>query len=216
MIVLDCVQGSPEWERARLGKPTASAYDRIITPSTLKLSKQAVGYRNQLLAEFILDCPIDWCGQDGWMERGKEMEPEARAYYAMQFDREVTPVGFVLRDDERTGGSPDGLVDEDGGLEIKCPAIHTHIGYMLNPESLAAAYRGQMQGYLYLTGRAWWDILSYNPELPHVCVRVERDEAYIEALDKALNEFLDDLYACREKLAPHREARATLEMAGAA
>lgn len=207
MIRLDVEQGSPEWLNARLGIPTASKYDEIITPKTLKPSASAAKYRNQLLAEWLLGHPIDWGGSSAFMERGTEMEPQARRFYEMHNDVDVEVVGFVLRSDERTGGSPDGLVGEDGGVEIKCPAIHTHIGYMLDPSSFAAAYRGQVQGYMYLTDRAWWDLLSYNPELPHVQVRIERDPEYIEALDKALASFLSDLATAQAQLEPHRKAR---------
>lgn len=208
MKILDVVQGSPEWLRARLGIPTASQVDRILTPAKLKLSSQAGGYRNQLLAEWLCGYPIDWGGSSQFMERGTDMEPEARAFYELQHDVEARTVGFVVRDDGLFGGSPDSLVGEDGGLEIKCPALHTHIGYLLDPEALVAEYRGQVQAYLYLTGRAWWDILAYNPELPSVVQRIERDEAYIAALDQVLGLFLADLARARAQLEPHRAAHA--------
>lgn len=204
MKILNVEQGSPEWLRARLGIPTASQVDRLLTPKTLKISSQAGTYRNQLLAEWWCGYPIDWGGQSSFMERGTDMEPEARAWYELQRDVEATQVGFVLRDDGRFGGSPDSLVGEDGGLEIKCPALHTHLGYLLDPEALTAEYRGQVQAYLYLTGRAWWDLLAYNPELPPVVRRVERDELYIAALDKVLAEFLGELERARAVLEQHR------------
>lgn len=204
MNTIECTQGTPEWSEARIGLPTASRYGEIITPAKLTLSKQSEKYRNQLLAEYLLGHPIDWSGTSYWMERGTDLEPEARAFYEMQFDADVQQVGFILREDGWTGGSPDGLVGDDGGVEIKCPAIHTHIGYLLKPENLVDAYRCQVQGYMYLTDRQWWDMLSYHPDLPHVHVRVERDEAFIAALDKCLAQFIVDLKECREKLAPRR------------
>jgi hypothetical protein len=204
MILLDVVQGSPAWEACRLGLPTASRYDEILTPKTLKASASAPKYRNQLLAEWLCGYAIDFGGKSGFMDRGTEMEPEARAWY--EFDRgcDVTVAGFVLRDDGETGGSPDGLVDEDGGIEIKCPAIHTHIGYLLDPASLVAEYKGQTQGYMYLTGRAWWDVVSYNPQLPKVVQRIERDEEYISALDRALGVFIQFLNEAKEQLREHK------------
>lgn len=207
MIRLDVEQGSPEWLQARLGIPTASCFDRIITPKTLKLSAQRFTYRNQLLAEWLLGYPIDWSGSSQFMERGTAMEPRARAYYEFQNDVEVDPIGFCLRDDEKVGGSPDGLVGDNGLLEIKCPAIHTHIGYLIDPEAFAAAYRHQVQGYLYLTGRAWADLLSYNPELPAVVVRVERDPEFVDALDESLNAFVEELEEAQAALQPHRAER---------
>ncbi|HEX6926796.1 MAG TPA: YqaJ viral recombinase family protein [Longimicrobiaceae bacterium] len=206
MRILTMEQGSPEWMNARLGIPTASRFSEIITPATLKPSKSASKYRNQLLAEWLLGYPIDWSnGGSAWTDRGREMEGEARAFYEMQFDVDVVRVGFVLREDGRVGGSPDGLIGTDGGVDFKCPALHTHIGYMLEPDKLAADYRAQVQGYMYLTGRAWWDLFAYSPALPHVRVTVERDAEFQAALGAALDAFVADLDRCREQLMPHRE-----------
>ena len=205
MKILDVVQGSPEWLRARLGIPTASQADRIITPRTLKASAQAATYRNQLLAEWVCGYPIDWSGSSQWMERGTELEAEARAAYELEMGVDVQQVGFLLADDGLFGGSPDSLVGDDGGLEIKCPALHTHIGYLLDPDSLVATYRGQVQSLLWLTGRRWWDLWAYNPDLPAVRVRVVRDDAYAEAFGEALSAFTAALVEGREKLAAHRQ-----------
>lgn len=207
MKVLDVVQGSPEWLRVRLGIPTASAYDRILTPKTLKPSAERFGYASQLLSEWFLGHEIDWGGASKFMERGTDMEPEARSFYELERDVSAQVVGFVMRDDGMTGGSPDSLVGDDGGLEIKCPAINTAIAYFLDPASLATKYRHQVQGYLYLTRRAWWDIISYHPDVPPVIVRVARDEEYIAALDFALDAFLRELVAARAMLEPHKAVR---------
>src|SRR5690606_16202558 len=143
---------------------------------------------------WLLGYPMDWGGKSEYMERGTALEPEARAAYEMQRDVDVQVVGFIYADDRKlTGGSPDGLIGEDGGLECKCPAIHTHIGYLLNPHALVDEYRTQVQGYLWITGRRWWDLCSYHPDLPSVIRRIERDEAFVAALDAAVNGFLDDL-----------------------
>lgn len=207
MRILNVEQGSPEWMDARLGIPTASAYDKIITPKTLKPAKGDT-YRNQLLAEWLLGYAIDWGTSSAWTERGRDLESEARAFYELTRDVEVTPVGFVARDDGQTGGSPDGLIGEDGGLEIKCPAIHTHVGYMLKPSLLSDEYRCQVQGYLYLTGRNWWDLMSYCPGLPEVMIRVERDAPFMDAFEPALAAFLADLDTAKERLAEHRQIAA--------
>lgn len=208
MIVLDVAQGSTAWERARIGIPTASGYDQIITPKTLQPSKQSGTYRNKLLAEFFFNAPIQWGNGSGFMERGKGMEAEAVAWYEMQRDVDAKVVGFVMREDRKTGGSPDRLVGEDGILEIKCPALHTAIGYLLEPATLAAEYRAQVQGYLYLTGREWADIISYCPGLPAVVQRVERDQEYLDAFIPALDAFIADLDACKERLSAFRQLRA--------
>lgn len=203
MIILDCAQGGPEWLDARLGIPTASCFDKIIQPVKLQPAK-ATAYRNQLLAEWLLKRPLD-AFSSYWMERGTEIEPEARAYYAEWYEP-VREVGLILRDDRQVGGSPDGLVGDDGGLEVKCPKPETMVGYLLDPASLAAEYRHQIQGNLYISGREWWDILAYHPEMEDVRVRVVRDEAYLEALDKALEVFVTDLNEAKLKLQEPRDA----------
>lgn len=208
MIVLDVQQGTPQWERARLGIPTASGYDQIITPKTLKPSAQSTGYRNKLLAEFFFNAPIQWGNGSGFMERGKGMELEAAHWYEMQNNVDTKVVGFVMREDRKTGGSPDRLVGDDGVLEVKCPALHTAIGYLLEPTALAAEYRAQTQGYLYLTGRDWADIISYCPGLPTVVQRVEKDQQYLDAFVPALDAFIADLDACKERLSKIRQLRA--------
>ncbi|HLS34240.1 MAG TPA: YqaJ viral recombinase family protein, partial [Brevibacterium sp.] len=127
MKILDVVQGSPEWLAARLGLPTCSQADRILTPARLRPASGAVTYRLQLLAEWVLGYPIEWSGSSAYMERGTELEAEARAAYEVEMGVDVEEVGLVLAPGGAFAGSPDGLVGEDGGLEIKCPALHTHI-----------------------------------------------------------------------------------------
>jgi hypothetical protein len=200
MIVLDHKQGTPEWIQSRIGIPTASRFDELITPKTHKPSASATRYRNEILAEWILGHPIEW-GSSQWMERGTSLEKEARAWYEFERDVEVRETGLILRDDRKVGGSPDGLVGDVGGVEIKCPAAHTHIGYLLGD---GPDHTGQVQGLLYLTDRQWWDVVSYCPGFPASVVRVERDEDYIAALDEVLASFIEDLDAAKEKLHPHR------------
>lgn len=211
MKILTMPQGGAEWALCRMGRPTASQADKLITPAQLKPSKSAAGYRNLLLAEWLIGAPLD-NARSAYMDRGTEMEAEARAAYELEFDAEVRQVGFLLSDDGRFGGSPDGLVDPDGILELKCPSLHVHVGYMLDPASLEAEYRGQCQALLHVSGRQWVDLMAYNPMLPPVIRRLERDEAWQAAFATALNVFLNDLDACREKLAPYRSEIALGEL----
>ena len=112
MIVLDCEQGSQAWIDARLGIPTASEFSRIVTP-TGRASTAAEGYTAELLAEWALGYPIKEFGGDEWTERGKELEPDARAFYALDTNLDPQTVGFVYRDERKmVGGSPDALVGE--------------------------------------------------------------------------------------------------------
>lgn len=203
MKILKVEQGSPEWEFARLGIPTASRFDSLLTPKTLKASTQAEKYLDELLAAYLLGQPLEW-GSSGFMERGTEMEAEARKWYEFTYDVEVETVGFVTRDDGLVGGSPDGLVGADGILEIKCPGALKHVSYMrgTHPD-----HRGQTQGYMSLTDRKWCDILSYHPDLPPVVFRTERDEAYLSALNPILTRFVERLEMAKKKFADKRVPR---------
>lgn len=200
MIHLDLKQGTPEWDQVRIGIPTASKFDKIVTPAKLQPSTQAGSYMNQILAEWLLGMKLEFGEETQYAERGTHMEPEARAFYEFKENVEVVNGGFVLRDDRKVGGSPDGLVGDEGGVELKCPAIHTHIGYMLNSDLLVAKYNFQVQGYMYLTDRAWWDVQSYNPTLPRVIRRVERDEKHIAALHAGLTTFVQYLDEAKAQL----------------
>src|SRR5690606_19252020 len=133
--VLDVMQGTQEWEMARLGIPTASQADRILTPSRLQPAAAAREYLHQLLAEWLIGYPIEWSASSQYMQRGTDLEAEARAAYELEMGVDVQQVGLCVTDDSMIGGSPDGLVGDVGGVEIKCPAIHMHIGYLLDPRS---------------------------------------------------------------------------------
>ena len=197
MIRVDVEQGSSQWLEARLGIPTASQFHRIITRKTLQPSSQAAGYINELLAEWLL-------GESGddhksqFMERGNDIEDEARRWY--EFDRTVTVdrVGFCLTDDRTCGCSPDGLVGEDGGLEIKVLSASNHVGSLLTEDD--EQRRCQIQGSLYVTGRQWWDRLYYHPTLPSVVHRMVRDEEFINTLAITMEAFVVALVACRDRL----------------
>lgn len=206
----DLQQGSVEWANARIGIPTASHFDKILTPAKLQPSSQAPKYMAHLAAEWILGYPLEFdSGQrfSGWMDRGTNLEDEARAWYEWKYDLNVERIGFILRDDGKVGGSPDGFVGDDGGAEFKVPAMHTHISYLIDPQSLVKEYRAQCNGYMYLGERAWWDIVSYSPKLPPVEVRIERDDKFIWALGNALNDFTEQLDALKERLTEHRYQR---------
>lgn len=197
MIVLDVEQGSDEWKRARLGIPTASNFHKIVTP-TGKLSTQRFGYMHELLAEWALGPDSEPAFDTYWLERGRQLEPEARSYYAMMRDMEPIRVGFIYRDESRTVGcSPDWLCGGDGMAEVKCPAPKTHVGYLLAGE---AEYIPQVQGQLWVTGRAWSDFVSYCPNLPPLVVRCEPDAKMMAAFDEHIQDFIEALEAARQVL----------------
>lgn len=190
MIVLDVEQGSEEWQAARLGIPTASCFDRILTVKTMKLSAASEKYADELLAAWVMGRPLDDVS-GAWMLRGTDLERKAVEQYEFLRDVETTPVGFITTDDGKIGCSPDRLVGEDGGLEIKCPSPPVHVGYMRGTG--IDKYKAQVQGALYVTNRSWWDFLSFNPDMPPALVRFERDEEYLGKLHDALTEFVKRL-----------------------
>ena len=186
MKILDVMQGSPAWIAARLGIPTASAAKKIIQPVKLKPSSAQDDYLNVLVAEWALGRPLDEQTSE-FMLRGTAMESEAVAWYELTHDVEVQRVGFCTSDGGTYGCSPDGLVGDTGGLEIKCPAANTHIGHLLDP--LNIEYKAQVQFSMLVTGRAWWDRVSYHPDLPKSLTRFERDEVFCQALANCLRDF---------------------------
>lgn len=192
MIVHDVIQGSAEWARLRMGIPTASNFEKILTPGG-KPSKQSEAYRRHLLAEMLIGLPID-APKTSWMDRGVDMEDEAVCFYEFERDVAVQKIGFVTDDAVTIGASPDRLIGEDGLLEIKCPSPAVHVGYLM-AEGADGDYSVQLQGQMLVTGREWVDICSYHPAMPSVIVRVPRDEPFIDKLRTALIEFSESLLA---------------------
>lgn len=199
MIILDCEQGSDEWKQARLGIPTASRFDQIIQPKKLLISASIDKYIGELLAEWLLGEPLDG-EQSDFMVRGSALEQEAIDWYEFETGQDAAKVGFCLRDDKRVGCSPDFLVGQNGGGEVKCPSPAVHMMYVMNPQKLIDKYRCQVQGGLWLAQRDWWDMVSYHPTLPKVWVRVERDEKFIPKLDECMEIFLEQLEQAKQEI----------------
>lgn len=198
-IYYSCAQRSAEWFLLRLGKPTASDFHRIVTPKG-KLSAQSRDYCCMLLAEQMLGRSLaDQNPRTEWMERGERLEEGAIKAYSMLREVEVQPGGFVTDSDGRYGCSPDGLTN-DGGVEMKIPAPNTHVGYLLNPDSLREEKGPQVQGSMLVCDREHWDLVSYHEEMPPVIVRVKRDDPYVQTLRESLDAFCDTLEVARAKL----------------
>lgn len=182
-------QGTVEWLALRLGIPTSSEFHRILTP-TGKLSAQSRRYAFYLVTERLLNRSLDSLQNLEWVERGKELEPEAARMYEFQNEVQTTPVGFITTDDGRIGCSPDRLINgQNAGLEIKCPAPHTHVEYMI--DGFGNDYRVQVQGQMLVAEFEWVDRWSFHPEMPPVLVRTHRDEAFIGLLRSSLEAFND-------------------------
>jgi hypothetical protein len=189
MIVHDVAQGTPDWHRLRLGIPTASEFSSLIAPSGALAGDAARTFANRLIAEIVTGKPTVR-GTTAWMERGQDLEEEAVRMYEFTTDRQTHKVGFITDDARTMGCSPDRLVGDDGGLEIKCPADWTHVDYLLSGK-VDPQYKPQLQACLLITGRAWWDWYSYHPLMDPVIIRVYPDPAYHARMRKAVDRFHD-------------------------
>ena len=197
MIILTDEQGYPEWLASRLGRPSASNFGRLVTGSG-KPSSSAESYINEMIAERLTGRSKPFYTNEH-MERGTALEPEAREAYEFITDFEVVETGFILHDSEEFGCSPDGLVAEQGGLEIKCPSDSVHVSY-LRAGKVPSKYYQQVQGCLWITGRDWWDFMSYHPEMPHLLVRAHRNEKYIEAMAEQVEKAVKTIVEETERL----------------
>jgi hypothetical protein len=211
-IFHECAQRSEAWDLLRIGIPTSSCFHMIVKPSGSP-SDQFERYAHHLLAERRLQRHEDTYTSPQ-MEKSAAREPEARSWYELMTDERVNEIGFITTDDGRIGCSPDGLIGDDGLIEIKVPKPSTQIGYLIPPildvqKSLRVRRRGelqerqvdkkykpQIQGQLWVSGRQWVDVLAYSeehPKIPHQIVRVERDEKFIKILDRRITHFADEL-----------------------
>ncbi len=205
MKIIDCKQNSPEWLAARLGKVTASEIDSLVSPTgEIRKGKGVATFLYAKLAEKLLGYSLnDWTSQAA--EHGSIMETEARPWYV--FDRGVTvdTPGFCTTDDGKFGCSPDGLVGTDGGLELKCfqppNALRVLLENKIPDENLM-----QVHMSLFVTGRAWWDWVSYSRQFPAVVIRVNRDEAIIDNIKTALTAFQIRLDAAYYKIKSAKDA----------
>jgi len=200
VIVLEIDQKSQEWIECRRGIPTASSFDLIVT-SKGEPSKQREKYLYRLAGERVSGQAAANGYKNASMERGEEMEQEARAAYEFMHDCQVVQVGICYpNEDRKYACSPDGLVGDDGILEIKCPDLATHVAYLLKG-TLPTEYVQQVQGQLLVTGRQWCDFMSYYPGLKPLIVRVYPDTAFQDALAKELEQFNKDLEVIAERIA---------------
>lgn len=203
--IFDCEQGSAEWHACRLGIPTASRFADILAKGEGKMRGR---YLRDLAAERLRGTVEEDTYSNAHMERGRLQEDDARRLYAFMADVDPVRVGFIRAG--RRGCSPDSLIGEDGGLEIKTALGHIQVE-RLQKGGLPSEHKAQVQGSLWVTGRTWWDFVSYSPGLPPLIVRVDRDDAYIADLAKAVDAFnaeLDDLVSSLSGAAQFRKAAA--------
>jgi hypothetical protein len=196
-------QGSAEWLEARLGKATASRFSDILAQGRGGAeSSSRRNYRAQLVSERLTSSRQDDY-TNAAMQNGTETEPVARAAYEAHTGNVVQEVGFIPHQTlANIGASPDGLIGTDGGVEIKCPNTATHIDTLLG--GMPSKHYLQVQGCLWVTGRKWWDFVSYDPRMPEnlslYIQRIELDEECSQKLHKEIPLFLAEVDELCESL----------------
>lgn len=201
--IFNCEQGSTEWYECRLGIPTASEFDTVMAKGKDGgASKTRRTYMLKLIGERLTGEPKHDYTNDH-MERGKEMEAEARELYSMVTDLEPVRVGFLRRGD--AGCSPDSLIGNDGMSEIKTKLPHLQLEVLLGGK-LPSEHKPQTQGQLWIAEREWCDFVSYWPGLQPFIKRVFRDEEYIKTVAAAVRAFNEEMHELIEKLQQYRNA----------
>ena len=202
MRIFDCEQNSAEWFWARTGRITASRMCDLM--ATLKRGGEAASrrdYRAQLVAERLTGKTEDrYLSKE--MQFGIEQEPFARTAYEIRTENMVDQAGFIFHPRlDFSGASPDGLIGQDGGLELKCPKTTTHLAY-LAAGTVPKEYEHQLLWNMACAEREWWDFASFDPRLPEklrlFIVRMPRDEARIGEIEQevlTLNSEIQDVCA---------------------
>jgi putative phage-type endonuclease len=196
-------QGTPEWFAQRLGKVTASRVADIIAKTKTGVAASRGNYLAQLVAERLTGQAAD-SFKSGAMQHGTETEPMARMAYETETGQMVTEVAMIQHPKiEMAGASPDGLIGEDGLVEIKCPNTSTHIATLM-ADKAPSGYMAQMQWQMACTGRAWVDFVSFDPRMPEdmqlFIKRVPRDEKLIAEYEAEVIKFLAEVQETVDKL----------------
>lgn len=195
------------WRHARCGRVTASRVADILRNGKGGApSKMRERYMGELIAETLTGVPQDNDYTSPEMQRGSDLEDEARSAYAFRTGLDVTAGGMMFVGHptiEQAGASPDTWAGEDGLAEFKCPATHTHLDYLIS-ERVPPDYLTQMMWQMACTGRAWCDFVSYDPRLPeHLSTfvkRIERDDKRIAEMEDEVRKFLAEMEAKLETL----------------
>jgi len=177
----NCEQRTPEWWALRIGIPTASEFKKLVT-SKGEPSKSADDYALRLAGEIHANqAELDAWPGNTYTDRGRGLEERAVERYEFINDVQVERVGFITDDDMRMGYSPDGLVNPEGLIEVKCLKAENHIKvllYHLRYDRCPSTYVMQPQGGLMICEREWCDLIFYHPHLPFLTIR-QLPETYL-------------------------------------
>lgn len=188
-------QRSPEWFAARVGRVTGSRMSALFAKGRGNAeSSERKNYRAALACERLTGKPASDDYQNFAMRVGTEREPDAIALYQAVTGDLVESVGFIEIPGLLAGASPDGLIGDDGVIEVKCPNRTTHIDYMrLQPGAVPSEYFYQVHTEIWATDRQWCDFVSYNPDFPApanlIIRRIVRDDSVIEQMRAAIDVF---------------------------
>lgn len=196
MNVIDCEQNSAEWLAARCGSLGASSIADMVAKTRTGWGASRFNLAAKLVCERLTGTPQE-SYTNAAMQWGHDTEPQARAMYEFMRDVAVQQVGLVLHPSiSKSHASPDGLVGDDGLIEIKCPNTATHIETLLS-EDVEGKYVKQMQWQMACCGRAWCDFVSFDPRLPAemqmFVQRVRRDDEFIAELEREARLFLAEI-----------------------
>lgn len=183
-----CSQRTLDWLNLHVGIPTASGLHNLISPEwKIREGEMPKSYLYIKLAEAWLGKPLIELSTFS-IEQGEILETEARPFYELETNQKVREVGFITTDDGSFGCSPDGLIGDDNGLEIKCPSAQVHVKYLVSGV-LPKEYAAQIHGSMFVTGYPRWTFLSYRRGFPPLILTVERDEKIMEQIGKTLTNF---------------------------
>jgi len=196
--MLDLIQGTPEWASARAGSLGASSIADALAKTKTGWGASRATLKSRIAHERLTGRPAE-SFTNAAMQRGTELEPQARDMYALHTGYDVTEVGIVLHPSiKHSHCSPDGLCDADGMVELKCCGAARHIE-LLDDGAPEDRYVKQCLWQMACTGRKWVDLTYFHPEFPPemqlVIHRIERDEAVIAALESEVTTFLDEVAA---------------------
>jgi putative phage-type endonuclease len=189
-------QRTEEWFNQRLGKVTASKVSDVIAKTKTGVSASRENYSTQLTLERLTNQKAEFYSNAA-MEWGTATEPQARQAYEVYREVFVDEIGFIDHPIiAMSGASPDGLVGDDGLVEIKCPESKTQMETLLS-QKVPNKYQPQMQWQMACTGRKWCDFVSYDPRMPEnlriFVQRVERNDVYIKMLEEEVRVFLEEI-----------------------
>lgn len=193
------IQGDDEWFAARLGRCTASCFSDVLAKGQGLTRKK---YLLRVVTERLTG-KVAESFSNPHTDRGTEQEPFARLAYESRTGNFVEEVGFIQHNSLMAGCSPDGLIDSSGGVEIKSVLPHVQIETIQNGK-YPSGHAAQIQGCMWVSGREWFDFVSYSPDLPEnlsmYIFRVQRDEEYIKALELSVIKFLQEADELEQQL----------------